>query len=85
MHMIRKRMTSVILALLMLCIAVIGGCGPRPGSPEATRAAPFSEENSTDYEHYEEQRLIAQKEFDGKWIPCSAMKSALISLIFISR
>lgn len=64
MHMIRKRMTGMILALLMLFMAVLGGCGPRPDSPKATTAAPFPEESSTDYEHYEEQKLAAQKEFD---------------------
>lgn len=64
MHMIRKRTTSVLLTLLMLCIAVLGGCGPRPDSPAATTAAPFTEESSADYEHYEEQKLTAQKEFD---------------------
>lgn len=64
MHMIRKRMTGVMLALLMLCIAVLGGCGPRPESPAETTAAPFPEETGTDYEHYEEQKLTAQKEFD---------------------
>ena len=65
MHTTGKRISSALLALLLLTTALLTGCLKRPDSPSATTAAPYEENSSAGYEHYEEQRLTAQKEFDA--------------------
>lgn len=66
MNTISKRIYRALALLLLSCTAILGGCLPRPqgtGS-QATTAAPFQDEASTEYEAYEESELTARREFD---------------------
>lgn len=59
----RKRLASLMLVFLLLSGVLSGGCTRRPKTPTPTTAAPYTEEASKDYEHFEEAQLKAQAEF----------------------
>lgn len=60
----KKQMTRAMLISFLLSAAVLSGCRSKSELPPATTAAPFAEETISDYEAFDEQKLIAQKEFD---------------------
>lgn len=60
----RKYRLSAWLLILALCAGLLGGCMPGRDEPRMTTAAPFEEQLPGDYEHFEEQQLQAQNEFD---------------------
>lgn len=59
----RKRLASLMLVFLLFSGVLSGGCTRRPKTPTPTTAAPYTEEASKDYEHFEEAQLKAQAEF----------------------
>ncbi|MCI8659775.1 MAG: DUF885 domain-containing protein [Lachnospiraceae bacterium] len=61
---IPKRLTSFVLVFLVFCIFLLNGCSKRPEEAAPTTAAPYPEEIFESYEHFEEEQLKAQKEFD---------------------
>lgn len=64
MNTISKRTSRTLACLFLVCTMILGACVPRPGSPDATTAAPFQEETAANYETYEESQLTARREFD---------------------
>lgn len=60
----KKQLTSTALVSVLLSAALLSGCRSRSQVPPATTAAPFAEESISDYEAYDEKKLIAQTEFD---------------------
>lgn len=59
-----KRTYGLFAGILLLCAALLGGCMPRSGTPQATTAPPFQEETTAGYEEFRETKQSAQKEFD---------------------
>lgn len=64
MNTISKRTYGTLACLLLIFTMMLNGCMPRPKNPEATTAAPFTEETVAEYETYEESQLKAQHEFN---------------------
>lgn len=64
MHTIRKRICSTVLVPALISMSLLSGCQPKTESPSATTAAPFSEESTADYEHYDEKQLETRKAFE---------------------
>lgn len=64
MRTIRKQIYSKLLVPILLSTSLLTGCRQRSDVPAPTTAAPFTEESTTDYEHYEEDQIIARREFD---------------------
>lgn len=65
MRTLRNRISITMLALLLFCSLLLGGCRPISRDPKATTAAPFQEdETAAGNEHSEEQKRTAQKDFD---------------------
>ena len=50
-------------AALLLCVAVLSGCVPRPSADTATTAAPYPQEEKLPYEQYQENELKEQSRF----------------------
>lgn len=65
MHTIGKRTGSALLALLLLTAALLTGCLKKTDTTSGTTDAPYNESGSDGYEHYDEKRLTARKEFDS--------------------
>jgi uncharacterized protein (DUF885 family) len=59
----RRRQTAWIVAA-SICAVLLGGCQIRQSGTEATTAAPYEDHTAQSYEHYEEQQLTAQEDFD---------------------
>lgn len=59
-----KHPSRTLALLFLVCALTLCGCISRPDGTQATTAAPFQEQDSTEYEAYEESKLTAQKEFD---------------------
>ncbi len=59
-----KRPVSLLLALLLFCTLFLDGCLKKPEEQTPTTASPYTEETAESYEHFEEEQLKAQKEFD---------------------
>lgn len=60
----RKHKRFAWMLIMILCAGLLGGCLPRRGDAGTTTAAPFEEQLPGDYEHFEEQQIKTQKEFD---------------------
>ena len=50
-------------AALLLCVALLSGCVPRPSADTATTAAPYPQEEKLPYEQYQENELKEQSRF----------------------
>lgn len=61
---IRKHLIRTSLILFFLFSSVLEGCSQQTEDPSPTTAAPYTEESSGNYEHFEEEQLKAQNEFD---------------------
>lgn len=64
MRTIRKQIYSKLLIPVLLSASLLSGCRTRSETPAPSTAAPFAEENPTDYEHFEEKQILARKKFD---------------------
>lgn len=62
MHTKQHRIYCVFLSLL-LSVALLTGCLPRPDGNTPTTAAPYPEETPAEYEQFEEKKLEEQKRF----------------------
>ncbi len=60
----RKRIISILLAMTLLCSAILTGCGPKQTAPAATTAAPYSEGSADAQKSSEQDKLAVQQEFD---------------------
>lgn len=60
----KKQLTSMALVSVLLSAVLLSGCRSKSQVPPTTTAAPFAEESTSDYEAYDEKKLIAQAEFD---------------------
>lgn len=64
MHKIYRQTTCSVLAVLLFVCAVLGGCQvKRPAATPQTTQVPYQEENTDNYEHYEERSLEEQTRF----------------------
>ena len=50
-------------AALLLSVALLTGCVPRPSADTATTAAPYPQEEKLPYEQYQEKELKEQSRF----------------------
>lgn len=64
MNALRKHQISAWILILALCAGLLGGCLPKREDPRITTAAPFEDQLPDEYEHFEEQQIKTQKEFD---------------------
>lgn len=69
-------------AALLLSVALLTGCVPRPSADTATTAAPYPQEEKLPYEQYQENELKEQSRFPNWRNNYSATKSAAVSWIF---
>lgn len=60
----RKHPIFAWMLIMALCAGLLGGCLPKRDEARTTTAAPFEEQLPGDYEHFEEQQIKMQKEFD---------------------
>ena len=64
MHKIYRQTICSVLAVLLFVCAVLGGCQvKRPAATPQTTQVPYQEENTDNYEHYEERSLEEQTRF----------------------
>ncbi|MGL5436342.1 MAG: DUF885 domain-containing protein [Lachnospiraceae bacterium] len=61
---IRKRISSLLLIIMLLCSAILNGCQPKQAAPAATTAAPFAERGADAQKSPDKNKHAAQKEFD---------------------
>ena len=87
---IHQRISALLLALTLLCTALLSGCLPsshKKQTPVATTAAPYEEIAAENYEAFEEKQVIAQREFDqlANQLFQESLSSNLIDQHFLIR
>lgn len=83
----RRRGLAVLLAFVLSAAAVLGGCGSRKGTAGPTTAAPYEEGTGETGEHYREDQLKAQSDFDARMEELfrDEASSSLLNLHFLLR